>query len=354
MSGGVDSSTAAALLKSQGYQVSGVTMKVWDKDNAIDMGGCSDSGKHACYGPGEEEEILETQKIADKIGIPLHIIDVSKEYGSVVLDYFRQEYLAGRTPNPCVMCNHRIKFGFLAQKAEMSGIEFDYFATGHYVQIHKDPETRRLCIKKGADKKKDQSYFLAFLSQKQLERVTFPLGAMTKEEVRQKSSQLGLSFENVKESQDFIEGGDYSVLFDTPPKPGAILSVDGKVIGEHKGIYKYTVGQRKGLGVSHPKPLYVTSINPADNTIVAAEEEHLYTSSLTAGSVHWMLQEKIESPVRANVKLRLTHPGADALVEPAGEGRVKVAFHTPQKFVTPGQAAVFYEGDLILGAGIIQ
>ncbi|MCD6407449.1 tRNA 2-thiouridine(34) synthase MnmA, partial [bacterium] len=248
LSGGVDSSVAALLLKEKGYEVEGVFMKIWDGEET----GC---GKPACYGP-EEKDMEDVKKVAEILKIPLHIIDLRKEYKEIVLDYFKKEYLEGKTPNPCIICNRFLKFEILLEKSYSSGIEFEFFATGHYAIVEYDKNRKRYILKKGVDRNKDQSYFLYLLTQKQLSRVIFPLGKHTKEEVREIARKYNFPVSEKEESQDFISG-DRFFLFENGTKEGEIVDKDGNVLGKHKGIIYYTIGQRRGLGIAKGKPLYV-------------------------------------------------------------------------------------------------
>ena len=244
MSGGVDSSVTAALLKEQGYQISGVIMKIWGGESLP-----AEGRHHGCYGPDEAEDIEDARRVAQSLGIPFYVEDLTGEYKSVVLDYFCQAYLSGQTPNPCVRCNQRIKFGALIDKVRHDGLEFDFIASGHYVRIEYDSNRRRYLLKKGRDSSKDQSYFLTFLSQEQLSRLKFPLGDMTKVEVRQMAQRFNLPVSDKPDSQNFVSG-DYSGIISAEAKPGPIIDKAGKVVGQHRGIQYYTIGQRKGLGIS--------------------------------------------------------------------------------------------------------
>jgi tRNA-uridine 2-sulfurtransferase len=354
MSGGVDSSVTARMLKEQGYDVAGVTMKVWDEKQATDRWNLSEKAKHGCYGPGEPQDIEDAKKIADLIGIPFHVIDVVEEYKECVLSYFREEYLSGRTPNPCVMCNAKVKFGFLLERARESGIAFDFFATGHYVRRGYDEETKRYYIEKGKDERKDQSYFLAFLSQDQIRQTMFPLGDFRKTDVFKIAEGYNLPVIDKGESQDFIEGGDYSVLFDEKPVPGPIVDVHGKVLGQHTGLINYTIGQRRGLGIAAEKPLYVIDMDVCSNSITVGTSEYLMTSVFIAGNMNWMAIEGIEKPEEVQVKVRLSQQDATCTIIPYNSDSVRVIFPTPQKSVTPGQAAVFYRDGRVLGGGLIK
>lgn len=347
MSGGVDSSVAAALLKDRGFEVTGVTMKIWDGEETPCL-----QARHACYGPGEAEDIRDTQKVAETLGIELHIIDLSKEYRKDVLDYFEKEYLSGRTPNPCLMCNRRVKFQALIDRAGDEGIEFDYFATGHYSRIDFCEKADRYLLKKAKDTVKDQSYFLAFLSQNQLSHTLFPIGEYTKQEVRELARKFGLGIDEKPESQDFVAAGYRSLIGNA--QTGVIKNIQGEILGEHKGIANYTIGQRKGLGVSGKDPLYVTKIDPETNTITVGGKEHIYSSTLTATDLNWIGMEKPETEIEVRAKIRYSHEEAEATILPVADEKIKVKFREFQMAITPGQAVVFYNDDTVLGGGIIE
>jgi tRNA-uridine 2-sulfurtransferase len=347
MSGGVDSSVTAALLKQQGYDVIGLTMKIWGGKHDF-----KDKKCHGCYSPGEEKEIAEAKRIAGILGIEHYAVDVIKDYQENVLDYFVSEYRSGRTPNPCLRCNARIKFDVLQKKAQSIGIEFDLFATGHYVKSEANPSTGRYYLRQGKDLKKDQSYFLAFLNQEQLKTALFPLGDYFKREVKEISLSLGLGLDSARESQDFM-GGEYSALIGLQ-EPGPILDMSGNKIGEHKGIPSYTIGQRKGLGSFKGEPLYVIDIDPERNALVAGSRSDLYSGQLVAAGLNWMAIPSLEAPMEAEVKIRNSQARSKALLTPMPGDSLLVKFEQPQFAITAGQAAVFYDGDMVLGGGIIQ
>ena len=348
MSGGVDSSVAAALLKDRNYEVIGVTMRIWAGDQ-------SQEGvrRHGCYGPGEMEDIEDARRVARILDIPLYVFDLVDEYKTEVLDYFSCEYKQGRTPNPCIRCNRKIKFEALIQKILEREIGFDYFATGHYVRTNYDEERGRYALKKAIDTRKDQSYFLYSLSQKQLSYSLFPLGNMTKDEVRNTARSLGLGIDNKQESQDFMSG-DYSALVEPAGQPGLIIDRQGNILGEHRGIQFYTIGQRKRLGLTSKEPLYVTAIEPERNVIVAGHKQELYGYELVASELSWMAVEKIDRPIDVRAKIRYHHSEAEAKVIPLSDDKVLVNFHEPQISITPGQAVVFYDRDVIVGGGTIE
>jgi tRNA-specific 2-thiouridylase len=345
MSGGLDSSVAAALLVEKGYRVTGVTMKTWTG------GDMPVRARHGCYGPGEEEDIADAAKVARKLGMGYRVIDLSSEFKTEVLDYFCREYRSGRTPSPCLVCNSRIKFGRLWSAAVESGIQFDYFATGHYARCERDSHTGRYLLKKGLDRRKDQSYFLAFLKQEQLSRIMFPLGGRTKTEVRAIAADPGLEIRDKPESQDFI-GFDYHTLLEDMP-PGPITDAGGKRLGTHQGLGLYTVGQRKGLELSGG-PYYVTGIDAATNTVIVGRKEDLLGNRLVISHLNWIAVEKPAALMKLNVKIRYQHAGAEAEIVPLGPDSAEARFTSPQSAIAPGQAAVFYDGATVIGAGIIE
>jgi len=348
MSGGVDSSVAAALLKEEGYEVIGVTMKIWDGGTISKEG-----AHHACYGPGEEEDIKDAQKVAQILGIPFYIFNLKQEYKTFVLDYFSHEYLSGRTPNPCIMCNQRVKFGAMVKKIYDSGLEFDYFATGHYTRIEYGDLQYRYLLKKARDLNKDQSYFLYSLSQEQLGYSLFPLGDYTKEEVRIIAQDLGLGINDKPESQNFIAGG-YSSFFKSSTQPGPILNKQGEILGKHRGIPFYTIGQRKGLKISNGERLYVTDIDQKKNTIVVGRKEELFGEELIANNLNWISMKELKKPIKVKAKIRYLHRETEVEVIPLDKEKIQVKFREPQMAITPGQAVVFYDGDIVFGGGVIE
>ncbi len=350
MSGGVDSSVAAYLLKEQGYDVTGAFMNLWAETGKPE----AESLRSACYSP-EGKEIEDVKKVAELLNIRLYIVDLSKEYAKEVLQYFKKEYLAGRTPNPCVVCNRLLKFGLLRDKASsLSGIHFDFFATGHYARAEYDKTLNRYTLKKATDTEKDQSYFLFLLTQKQISQSIFPLGRYQKKQVRALAKKYNLPVSEKKESQDFISG-DRSLLFEDRMEEGPIVDRTGRVLGRHKGIFRYTIGQRKGLGIAAKSPLYVIGINPAKNHIVVGEKKDVYGRQFIAENVNLVSLEKIDAPLKVNAKIRYKHTAATAVVEPAdNRGNLRIRFERPQWAITPGQAVVFYRDDVLLGGGVIR
>jgi tRNA-specific 2-thiouridylase len=345
MSGGVDSSVTAYLLQQSGYEVVGVTMKVWPQD-------CISRAEDKCCGPSA---IADARGVAHKLGIPHYVVDEADRFERLVIDYFSSEYQAGRTPNPCVMCNELLKFGSLWSKAAALGAS--YIATGHYAIIEHHP--RGAILRKGRDSQKDQSYFLFSLSQRQLSRALTPLGTMTKPEIRSIARELGLRVADKVDSQEicFVPGSDYkeflrSHLGVSAFHRGGIYSVDGQLIGEHSGIELFTIGQRKGLPGGSSKPLYVVDIDPETGSVIVGGEEELIRDEFEVDRINWLVGRS-EIPDEITVKIRYAHPGTLARVEVLDSKRAKVQLRVPQRAVTPGQAAVFYDGDRVAGGGWI-
>ncbi len=348
MSGGVDSSVAALLLKQQGYDVIGVTMRLWPKEL------CGSHGKKSCC---SLESIEDARAVANQLGIPYYVLNVEDDFSRDVIDYFCAEYSRGRTPNPCIVCNQKIKFGALLARAK--GLGADYVATGHYASHGYDSESGRYFIKEGKDKAKDQSYVLFNLSQEQLQNILLPLGEFAKAEVREMARSNGLKVSEKPESQEicFVLDGDYRDFIKERIRditPGKIVDVEGRNLGEHKGVAFYTVGQRKGLGIAAGKPLYVIQIDAEKNSVVVGDEELVKQKELFASRVSWMASDGIEAYIRAKAKIRYNHKKADCEIFPISDGEVKVVFDEPQHAITPGQAVVFYDDDKVLGGGWIK
>ncbi|MFH1415523.1 MAG: tRNA 2-thiouridine(34) synthase MnmA [Elusimicrobiota bacterium] len=352
MSGGLDSSVAAGLLSGQGYDIIGINMILSDPPGRYDSAYC------------EKEGFDDAAKVAAKIGFPFHILNCRKEFDEKIIDYFCSEYLGGRTPNPCAICNKELKFGRLMREAMK--LQADCVATGHYACVEYDKSIGRHLLKKGKDSKKDQSYFLFMLSQEQLSRTLFPLGEYTKQEVKKKAKEQGLKVYDKPSSQEicFIEKDyrDYlrtklsgSKISSTADSFGAgyIKNMKGETAGEHSGIAFYTIGQRKGIG-AHNKPAYVISINQEENSIVIGEEKDLYNDRLIAERVNWIDRGKLMGSVEVAVKIRYRHTEAEAVVIPVNDNDVEVQFKQPQRAITPGQAAVFYMGEKVAGGGWIK
>ncbi|MCS7280169.1 MAG: tRNA 2-thiouridine(34) synthase MnmA [Desulfobacterota bacterium] len=348
LSGGFDSSIAAYLLAKKGYELIGVTMRIWDGKIS-----CT-TKKNACYGPDEEKDIEFAQKISEKLSIPHYVIDLRDEYREFVLNYFFLEYRKGRTPNPCVVCNSKIKFGFLIEKVRSLGLDFDCFATGHYARIEFDPERKRYHLKRGVDEQKDQSYFLYRLTQDQLKTILFPLGDFRKNELKMKALDFGLEeLAKRRESQDFF-ADDYRLLFEDCGEPGNIVDVYGNVIGRHKGICHYTVGQRRYLNLAGLKePYYVLKIDPERNEIVAGPKRYLFSSSLLAKDLNWLLPPEEVKGKKVFAKVRSTARLAECTFDFV-EDMIVVRFTQPQEGITPGQSVVLYDGEVVIGGGIIE
>lgn len=348
MSGGIDSSVAAYLLKRQGYDVTGVTMLIWGGRRELPK---PTRHMNSCYSPNELEDLPLIKEIAGKIGIPHVTVDLSGLYERTIIKNFQDEYLSGHTPNPCIWCNARMKFGAMVAYAREQGLSFDKFATGHYARI--GSEGGRYFLQRAVDPKKDQSYFLYRLDQDQLAHTLFPLGGMLKSEVRQIDVANGFHAEDQDESQDFYSG-DYADLLDVQDKSGDIVMKDGTVVGHHQGIWHYTVGQRKGLGVSAPRPLYVLALDPAKNQVVVGYEEDTEDTLVTAGQVNWQQVERLDGTVEVEAKIRSAGSpvAADAWENP--DGTITARFRTPVKAATLGQSLVLYRKGCILAGGIIE
>ncbi|MBI4284191.1 MAG: tRNA 2-thiouridine(34) synthase MnmA, partial [Chloroflexi bacterium] len=324
-----------------------VTMKIWGGEALPEEG-----SRHGCYGPGEAEDIEDARKVARTLGIDFYVFDLTQEYQTDVLDYFCHEYLSGRTPNPCLICNRKVKFDALLRKTRESGIEFDYVASGHYARVEYNQSNRRYLLKKARDLGKDQSYFIASLSQEQLGRLLFPIGDYTKEEVRKMAGDFGLSVSHKPESQDFSAGGYASLVAAAPPGP--ILDKQQNILGEHRGISHYTIGQRKGLDISAREPLYVTDIEPARNAIIVGTQEDVYGDELIASGLNWIAIAAVEQPMKVAARIRHHHRESEAVITPLNGDQVHVKFKEPQMAIAPGQAVVFYQEDVVVGAGTIE
>jgi tRNA-specific 2-thiouridylase len=349
LSGGVDSAVAAALLKAEGHEVIGITMKIWSGAIAIQEG-----LKHACYGPGEEEDIASCERLAAGLGIEYRVLDLATLYEERVIEYFRREYLAGRTPNPCVVCNRELKFGFLVDKAREAGLDFDLFATGHYARIQERAGIRYL--RRAVFEAKDQTYFLYGLDSERLASVLFPLGSLSKEEVRARARDFGLEVADKPESQDFIAGGDYSPLFaGEPPLPGDFVSEAGEILGRHKGLPYYTVGQRRGLGISlGPEALYVLRLEAETNRVVLGPGNGLFSEAVQVSDFRLQDQAQGGATFSALAKIRQNHRPSPCRVTADGRGGARVDFETAQRAVAPGQSLVLYDEEgLVLGGGVM-
>jgi tRNA-uridine 2-sulfurtransferase len=352
MSGGVDSSVAALLLKESGYAVTGATMRLWVDPKA------EEKAEESASGCCSYSAVLDARMVAAALDIPHHVFDMRDVFYQSIVKNFTREYLCGRTPNPCVECNRVVKFNLLRQKARVLGIE--YIATGHYVRILYDPGEERFRLLRGLDRNKDQSYMLYMLGQDDLAATLFPLGEKTKEQVRELAADRGLPVADKEESQEicFIPDNDYrSFLQRLSPesfRPGDIVSVRGEKLGRHNGIAFYTVGQRKGLGITAPEPLYVIRLNAIDNQVVAGRLEELFSTGMMVEDLNFISGQPPEKPLNIEVKIRYRAPAIRAVLLTLRENVAKVVFESEQKAVTPGQSAVFYCNDEVIGGGIIK
>jgi tRNA-uridine 2-sulfurtransferase len=359
MSGGVDSSTVAGLLARQGHNIIGLTMQLWNQRRLPDL--AHDSGSGRCC---SIDDVYDARYVAERLAIPYYVVNFEKRFEEQVVAPFVQEYLAGRTPIPCTLCNNFVKFDQFLEMADSVGAS--QIATGHYARISRDPATGRYQLRRGVDQGKDQTYFLFGLTQAQLARTLFPIGDLNKSEVREIARGLGLPVAEKTDSQEicFVPNNDYAAFLEAylreqgappPATQGEIVSTDGRTLGEHGGVHRFTVGQRRGLGISAPEPLYVISTEPGAQRVIVGRNEELLRSHLLARNVNWISWLGLSAPARAEVKIRNKHLPAQATLRPAAEpGAVEVHFDEPQRAITPGQAAVFYSGDLVLGGGWIE
>ena len=357
VSGGVDSSTAMMLLKDQGYDILAAHMKLWDYG---EVGGEDRRDGRCC----SLESINDLRSICSSHNIPFYVLNFVDRFREIVINNFVSEYRAGRTPNPCILCNTHLKWEGLLNKALQLGC--DFIATGHYARIVRDEKYSRFVIKKGLDDSRDQSYALWGLTQEALSRTLFPLGEYHKKEVRELAAKYDLRTAKTPESQDicFVADNNYRrFLLEWEEKgaggeagfiPGKIIKEDGEVVGDHKGIAFYTVGQRRGMGIAHPTPLYVKKIDPESNTVIVGDNDDLFTTSMIVTKLNWVALDNPQEPFQSEVKIRYLHKPARALVEPRSDGTVLVGFDDSQRAVTPGQSAVFYDDEIILGGGLIN
>ena len=346
MSGGVDSSVAGYLLREHGYEVISVTMKVWPQD-------CISRAEDKCCGP---QAVADARAVAHALGIPHYVVDEADQFERFVIDYFASEYQAGRTPNPCVMCNEKLKFGNLWSKAKALGC--DSIATGHYAIIERN--AGHAVLRKGIDPRKDQSYFLFSLRQSQLQRALTPLGRMTKAQIREIARSLGLKVAEKIDSQEicFVPGNDYkaflrSHLGENEFHRGEIYDVDGNFIAEHEGIEFFTIGQRKGLPGGSSRARYVVDLDPETNRVIVGDADDLIADEFEIDRVNWIAPDRPTTDGDLTVKIRYNHPGTPATVTPLENNRARIQLHEPQRAVTPGQAAVIYDDDIVLGGGWI-
>ena len=347
MSGGVDSSVAAAILKQDGYEVIGATMKIWPKEY------CGKQHKKACC---SLNDIEDAQKVCSKLGIKHYVLNFEKVFREEVIDYFASEYISGRTPNPCIICNERVKFGKLLEKAKE--LDCDFVATGHYARIERNGNGS--CkLRQGLDESKDQSYVLFSLKKEQIAKSLFPIGGFKKSRVRETAKEFGLKLHEKPDSQEicFIPEGNYSNFLkescNVKPKKGDVLDSDGKKLGTHNGFWNFTIGQRKGLGISSSKPLYIIKIDPEKNIIVVGESSQVNKKKFLVKGLNWLCKEGGRE-IERDVKIRYVHQKAKAKIKRIADDTVEVEFLKGQEAITPGQAAVFYDGDIVIGGGWIE
>ncbi|MFH1625068.1 MAG: tRNA 2-thiouridine(34) synthase MnmA [Pseudomonadota bacterium] len=350
MSGGVDSSVAAGLLKNRGYDVIGVSMQIWDYSTH------TNGEVGSCCSP---DDIYHARAVADKLNIPFYVLNLENEFEKEVIDYFVSEYMRGRTPNPCILCNQKVKFEVLLRKA--LELQADCLATGHHARIVWDDSRQRYLLLKGVDSGKDQSYFLFTLRQEELKRLVFPIGDLVKADVRKIASDLGLRVADKKESQEicFIPDNDYKRFIATrigidKSKKGNIANEEGEILGTHEGIHMFTIGQRRGLGIPASQPYYVIGFDLQNNSVIVGRDRDLLAKGLIAENLNWISLSDLNSEITASCKIRYRYKEAEATVIPRDDGQVLVRFSTPQKAITPGQAVVFYDGDVVVGGGWIK
>jgi tRNA-uridine 2-sulfurtransferase len=365
MSGGVDSSAVAAMLRAEGHNLIGLTMQLWNQRRLAGHAGMPESVQGRCC---SIDDVYDARRVAETLGIPYYVVNHEERFERDVVRPFVEEYLAGRTPIPCSLCNNHLKFDQLLVVARQIGA--DQIATGHYAQVTFDEQSGRWLLKRPTDKSKDQTYFLFGLTQEQLSRTLFPLGGMTKPEVRELARKHSLVIAEKPDSQEicFVPGGDYKRFIDaylaeqgeTAPEisrdtvGGEMVTTDGKVIGEHAGVHNFTVGQRKGLGVATGSPLYVIQIKNATRQVIVGNDADLFSKTLTARRVNLISTDEIREPMHVAVKIRHKHQPAPAMIHSSAPDEVQVTFEEPQRAITPGQGAVFYDGDVVVGGGWIE
>jgi tRNA-specific 2-thiouridylase len=359
MSGGVDSSVVAGMLRRDGEQVIGLTMQLWNQRRLPELAPDGPTGRCCSL-----DDVYDARHVAQHLGIPYYVVNFEDRFEEQVVKPFIDEYLAGRTPVPCTLCNNFIKFDQFLEMAESVGAE--KIATGHYAQIMWNPDSERWEMRRSADRSKDQTYFLFGLTQAQLARTLFPLGGFEKSAVRELARELGIPTAEKPDSQEicFVPNGDYAAFIDSyfheqgisPEETrGELVTTDGRVAGEHAGVHHFTVGQRRGIGIAAREPLYVIATEPATRRVIIGSNDDLLRASMTVQSINWISIAPPEGPVRAEVKIRNKHAAAGATIVPSGNPqRVEIRFDAPQRAVTPGQGAVFYAGDVVLGGGWIE
>jgi tRNA-specific 2-thiouridylase len=374
MSGGVDSSTVAAMLRAEGHNVVGLTMQLWNQRRLAGHEGMPEQVQGRCC---SIDDVYDARRVAEDLGIPYYVVNHEERFERDVVRPFIDEYLSGRTPIPCSLCNNHLKFDQLLLTARQIGA--DLLATGHYARCEFDPARNRWLLRRAADPAKDQTYFLFGLTQEQLSRTLFPLGGMNKPQVRELAREHHLALAEKPDSQEicFVPGGDYKRFIDAylaeqgeqlPDTSGELVTTDGRVLGHHEGVHNFTVGQRKGLGVATGSPLYVININGAEGKVTVGGNDDLLHRTLIARDLNWIaidglrdsgadanppMRVTAHAPLRVQAKIRHRHEPAPAVLEPAPNGEVRVTFDQPQRAITPGQAVVFYDGDLVVGGGWI-
>jgi tRNA-specific 2-thiouridylase len=361
MSGGVDSSVAAAILKEAGCDLVGFSMQLWDQRRNLPAGNSIQPGRCCSI-----EDLYDAREVAARLGIPYYVVDFQKEFEQTVVKNFVENYRNGLTPSPCVLCNSHMKFDQLVRMAEE--IQAPRVATGHYARVAWDEQSGRYLLWQARDCNKDQSYFLFELKQSQLAKAVFPLGDLDKQQVRQIARKYDLPVADKPESQEicFIPDGDYAAFVERYYKevagpsgakafsPGRIVDSEGRVMGTHPGIHHFTIGQRRGLGIAHAEPLYVLEIRPEENTVVVGERSQLGRSRCRVERPNWISIEGLDEPIRVHAKIRSRHKEAPALIAPAENGSIEVVFDSPQPAISPGQACVFYQSEKVVGGGWIS
>ncbi|MGH9554420.1 MAG: tRNA 2-thiouridine(34) synthase MnmA [Terriglobales bacterium] len=360
MSGGVDSSAVAAMLRAEGHPLVGLTMQLWNQRRLAGREGMPEAVQGRCC---SLDDVYDARRVAETLGIPYYVVNHEERFERDVVRPFVEEYLAGRTPIPCSLCNSQVKFDQLLVTARQIGA--DLLATGHYARVEQDAATGRWLLRRAVDEARDQSYFLFGLTQEQLSHTRFPLGSMRKPEVRELARRHGLALADKPDSQEicFVPGGDYKKFLDAylaeqggpaQDTAGELVTTSGEVVGRHAGVQNFTVGQRKGLGIATGNPLYVIAIEGDQRRVVVGADDELRSRTLRARGLNWIAVDDLEAPRRVQVKIRHRHEPAPATLEKAGAGEVLVTFDEPQRAITPGQAAVFYDGDLVVGGGWIK